>query len=276
MDEMTLRALADAPVNERRRRRRARTVWLSALLIVVAAALAISLALLGADAAIIVMLTALLGPPVVLGMLLASERVLTDWLLPEDHREGRAYLLNPIAAFAESGRAPWVTWWSIMLTFWVAGGAVVDSVAGALVGLGVGLVMSAGLLLLGVLIGWLVLVPVGLLLVIAARRDRSVQAVRLALLAAVLLGMVLLATPIAWTDLGALPGWEGIVRYLKAVAGDPEQERLPPGVLWTARAGLAVMMAALLPLVVLLRQLPQQQAAGRLYQRALRRDRFAP
>lgn len=276
MDDLTLRALADAPVSESRRRWRTRAVWLDALLVLLLFALGVVLAVAEIDAFVGVLVAALVGPAILLGMLLASDRVLSDWLLPEDERKGRAYFLNPLVAFTDCSRAAWIAWFGIVLTFWVVGGALVDSVVGALGGLGIGLLMSVACLLFGMVVGWLVIVPVGLVVTIAVRRNRSVQAVRLALLAAVLLAMVVLAAPIAWTSLGALPGWEGVVRYLKAVVGVPEHVSLAPGVLWTARSGLAVMVVALLPLVVLLGRLPQQQAAGRFYHRASRRDRLAP
>lgn len=78
------------------------------------------------------------------------------------------------------------------------------------------------------------------------------------------------AAPIAWTDLRLLPGSEGIVRYLAAVIGLPGHVELPGTVLLIARIGVLVLVPSLAPLVSLLRRLPQQEAAGQLYQAGLR------
>lgn len=212
---------------------------------------------------------AMAGSPFLLGLLLASDQVLTDWLTPEEDRRGRAYYLNPLHAFADTGRGVWIAWFTVMAAIWAIGGLAVGGLLGVLGGVLIGAFTVGGCLLLGLVAAWLVVLPIGLLVGVLCGRLRSAQAVRLTLLAMLLLALVTFATPIALTDLVALPDDEGIGLYFEAVLGIGGDIVLPAGVLWTARGSLGIIAVVVPALLIAFRRLPQQEAAGRAMQQAM-------
>lgn len=270
-------AVAKAPVGPARRRRRSRTVTIIVVLCALTLPLTLFLELMVVtDApespASFILAAAIAVAPFLVALVLTSDQVLADWLAPENQRHGRAHYLNPLFALADSGRMGWILGAVVLGLLWLGGGLLVDGPLGLLVGLLVGVLLTGSCLLFGILTAWLLVVPLGLLSVAGIRRDRSPQALRLALLGTLMLSLVVIAAPIAWTELPTAPGNEGVVLYLAAVVGlRPSGHFDVPGtVLLIARIGVLVLLLTLAPLLSLLRRLPQQEAAGRLHQTGLR------
>lgn len=256
-------ALAPPTVPDGRRRWRARAVLISALLLPVGVIAATLLAVFDQATAANVLLgvTAALLP--LLAAVLTTELALADWLTPHELREGRAIGLHLLSSLGSSGRIGWAIWGAQILLVSVVGGLVVSGPVGTLTGPLMGGLLAALLLLSGILVGWLVLLPLGLIARIAIHRKRAAHELRPLVLALLLLGLLLLAIPAAWAGNTIV-----LLDYLRAVLGMPSDRTLPTAAAWVARCGLVMILAALPVSIALLRKVPGQEAAGELWRDA--------
>ncbi|WP_446663576.1 hypothetical protein [Flexivirga sp. B27] len=267
-DDLVLRAIAPPPVSDRRRRWRTRVVLAATVVLTVMIGISCALALADADAAGPVVVGAMAGVPALLGAVLASDMVLDDWLTPEKNREGRAYMLHVFETFGGCSKRAWIAWAVVDLLVWAAGGALVGGPVGVILGVAIGILWCGGCLLLGVLIGWLAIVPVGLITSLAVRRRRTVQSLRLALISLLLIGLLVTTVPAGWSDVGS----DGAGTYLRAVLGLPVDEAIESTLLSISRIGVALLCLAVPALLAALRSMPEQHAAGHF----LRSEMFEP
>lgn len=270
--ELAVRAMQPATLSARHRRWRRQVVILDALVIAAVVVLGAGRLLWASEDAgdfTVLMAYTLIGAPMLLASVLTSDRVLADWLTPEDRRAGRAYILNPMAAL-NADRTAWLIWWSVLLPLWVLGGGAIGGVGGAFAGLLLGALILASCLLFGLLLAWLVVVPLGLLIGVVVGRGHGVQAVRLTMIALLILDVVVFSVSAAVLNapLSRVHSGTAVLKdMLEMVLGLPGHERAPVVALWMARASLVVLLIIVPALVRLLRALPQQEAAGRLLRR---------